>query len=84
MGVIDAKTNLWLQSVVTNSNSHSVAVDPSNNHTYLWPRVAKLDARKHFQIVWHPGGDPQAAADPLDGGDNDFPHVFTLGADGEL
>ena len=32
-----------------------VRVDPSNNHTYLWPRVAKLDARKHFQIVWNPG-----------------------------
>ena len=27
----------------------------SNNHTYLWPRVAELDARGHFQIVWNPG-----------------------------
>jgi hypothetical protein len=35
MGVIDAKTNLWLQNVVTNSNSHSVAVDPSNNHAFV-------------------------------------------------
>jgi branched-chain amino acid transport system substrate-binding protein len=32
-----------------------VRIDPSNNHTYLWPRVAKLDARGHFQIVWNPG-----------------------------
>jgi hypothetical protein len=35
MGVIDAGTNLWLQNVVTNSNSHSVAVDPSNNHAFV-------------------------------------------------
>jgi branched-chain amino acid transport system substrate-binding protein len=32
-----------------------VRIDPSNNHTYLWPRVAKLDARGQFQIVWNPG-----------------------------
>src|SRR5262249_4335323 len=32
-----------------------VRIDPTNNHTYLWPRVAKLDARGHFQIVWNPG-----------------------------
>jgi len=35
MGVIDAKTNLWLVNVVTNSNSHSIAVDPSNNHAFV-------------------------------------------------
>jgi len=35
MGVIDAKTNLWLQSVTTNANSHSVAVDPNNNHAFV-------------------------------------------------
>jgi hypothetical protein len=35
MGVIDASTNLWLQSVVTNSNSHSISVDPSNNHAFV-------------------------------------------------
>lgn len=35
LGVIDAKTNLWLQNVSTNSNSHSVAVDPSNNHVFV-------------------------------------------------
>jgi branched-chain amino acid transport system substrate-binding protein len=32
-----------------------VRIDASNNHTYLWPRVAKLDARGAFQIVWNPG-----------------------------
>jgi hypothetical protein len=35
MGVIDAATNLWLQNVVTNTNSHSVAVDPGNNHAFV-------------------------------------------------
>jgi hypothetical protein len=35
LGVIDAKTNLWLQNVPTNANSHSVAVDPSNNHAFV-------------------------------------------------
>lgn len=35
LGVIDAKTNQWLQNVTTNSNSHSVAVDPSNNHVFV-------------------------------------------------
>jgi hypothetical protein len=35
MGVIDAQTNLWLQSVATNSNSHSISVDPSNNHAFV-------------------------------------------------
>ncbi len=32
-----------------------VRIDASNNHTYLWPRVAKLDAKGAFQIVWNPG-----------------------------
>lgn len=35
MGVIDAKTNTWLQNVTTNSNSHSVAVDSGNNHAFV-------------------------------------------------
>ncbi|MBV8575825.1 MAG: transporter substrate-binding domain-containing protein [Acetobacteraceae bacterium] len=32
-----------------------VQIDPSNNHTYLWPRVAELDAQSRFRIVWDPG-----------------------------
>ena len=32
-----------------------VRIDPENNHTYLWPRVARLDRHKRFQIVWNPG-----------------------------
>ena len=32
LGVIDAKTNTWLENVTTNSNSHSIAVDSTNNH----------------------------------------------------
>jgi hypothetical protein len=35
LGVIDAKTNTWLVNVVTNSNSHSIAVDSSNNHVLV-------------------------------------------------
>ena len=35
MGVIDAATNVWLQNVTTNSNSHSIAVDSSNNHAFV-------------------------------------------------
>lgn len=35
LGVIDAATNQWLQNVNTNSNSHSIAVDPSNNHVFV-------------------------------------------------
>ncbi len=35
LGVIDAKTNTWLVNVTTNSNSHSVAVDPSTNHVFV-------------------------------------------------
>ena len=35
MGVIDAGTNTWLANVPTNTNSHSIAVDPSNNHAFV-------------------------------------------------
>jgi hypothetical protein len=35
MGVIDAKTHQWLQNVTTGSNSHSIAVDSSNNHAFV-------------------------------------------------
>jgi len=35
LGVIDAATNQWLTNVTTNSNSHSIAVDPSNNHVFV-------------------------------------------------
>ncbi len=35
MGVIDAASNQWLANVPTNTNSHSVAVDPKNNHAFV-------------------------------------------------
>jgi hypothetical protein len=35
MGVIDAATNVWLQNVTTGANSHSIAVDSSNNHAFV-------------------------------------------------
>jgi branched-chain amino acid transport system substrate-binding protein len=47
-----------------------VRIDPNNNHTYLWPRVARLDARRSFQIVWNPGvrvkPDPYCVVPSLD------------------
>lgn len=35
MGVIDAKTNQWLENVTTNSNSHSISVDSTSNHAFV-------------------------------------------------
>jgi hypothetical protein len=35
MGVIDAASNTWLVNVPTNTNSHSVAVDPNTNHAFV-------------------------------------------------
>lgn len=47
-----------------------VRIERENNHTYLWPRVARLDARGHFQIVWNPGvqvrPDPYSVVQSLD------------------
>ena len=31
-----------------------VRIDATTNHTFLWPRVARLDERGQFQIVWDP------------------------------
>ena len=35
MGVIDAGTNQWLFNLPTNSNSHSISVDPKTNHAFV-------------------------------------------------
>ena len=35
LGVIDAGTNTWLVNVPTNTNSHSVSVDSTNNHVFV-------------------------------------------------
>lgn len=35
MGVIDAKSHQWLENVSTGANSHSIAVDSSNNHAFV-------------------------------------------------
>ena len=42
MGVIDAKTNEWLVNVPTNTNSHSIAVDPSTNHVFVPSQAGAL------------------------------------------
>ncbi|MCK0207997.1 transporter substrate-binding domain-containing protein [Starkeya koreensis] len=47
-----------------------VRIDAQNNHTFLWPRVARLDAKGQFQIVWNPGTrvkpDPYCVVQSLD------------------
>ena len=54
-----------------------VRIDASNNHTYLWPRVAKLDARGTFHTVWNPGvrvkPDPYCVVMSLDDWSADLP-----------
>jgi hypothetical protein len=35
MGVIDAGKRVWLENVTTNSNSHSISVDSTNNHAFV-------------------------------------------------
>lgn len=32
-----------------------VRIDPENNHSYLWPRIARVDRNGRFQTVWDPG-----------------------------
>lgn len=47
-----------------------VRIDPENNHTYLWPRIARVDGQGRFQIVWNPGvrvkPDPYCVVQSLD------------------
>ncbi|MBC7578594.1 MAG: transporter substrate-binding domain-containing protein [Tardiphaga sp.] len=47
-----------------------VKIDPENNHAFLWPRIARLDARGKFQTVWNPGvrikPDPYCVVQSLD------------------
>jgi len=35
LGVIDAKTNLWIANVPTAKNAHSVAANPANNRIFV-------------------------------------------------
>ena len=47
-----------------------VRIDAENNHTFLWPRVARLDSAGRFQTVWNPGvrvkPDPYCVVQSLD------------------
>ena len=56
-----------------------VKIDAENNHTYLWPRVARLDAAGRFQTVWNPGmrvkPDPYCVVQSLDDWSADFVHA---------
>jgi hypothetical protein len=35
LGIIDAAANAFVKNLATNTNSHSVAVDSSNNHIFV-------------------------------------------------
>jgi DNA-binding beta-propeller fold protein YncE len=35
VGIIDARTNQWLQNIPTVLGAHSVAADPKNNHIFV-------------------------------------------------
>ncbi|RJF76336.1 transporter substrate-binding domain-containing protein [Rhodopseudomonas palustris] len=47
-----------------------VRIDRENNHTYLWPRIARLDGQGRFRTVWNPGvrikPDPYCVVQSLD------------------
>ncbi|MFA5122632.1 transporter substrate-binding domain-containing protein [Zavarzinia sp.] len=47
-----------------------IRIDPDNNHTELWPRVARVNAAGAFEIVWDAGArvkpDPYFVAPSLD------------------
>ena len=55
-----------------------VRIDAENNHTFLWPRVARLDSAGRFQIVWNPGvrvrPDPYCVVQSLDDWSTDGLH----------
>lgn len=47
-----------------------VRIDSENNHTWLWPRIARVDRQGRFQVVWNPGvrikPDPYCVVQSLD------------------
>ncbi|WP_031335833.1 transporter substrate-binding domain-containing protein [Rhodopseudomonas sp. B29] len=47
-----------------------VRIDRENNHTYLWPRIARLDSEGRFRMIWNPGvrirPDPYCVVQSLD------------------
>lgn len=47
-----------------------VRIDRENNHTYLWPRIARVDGQGRFRTVWNPGvrikPDPYCVVQSLD------------------
>ncbi|MCJ8144498.1 transporter substrate-binding domain-containing protein [Ancylobacter sp. A5.8] len=47
-----------------------VRIDGETNHTWLWPRVGRVDAQGRFQVVWNPGmrvkPDPYCVVQSLD------------------
>lgn len=55
-----------------------VRIDRDNNHTYLWPRVARLNAAGRFELVWNARmpvkPDPYRVTQTLDGWPDDAVH----------
>ena len=55
-----------------------IRIDPENNHTFVWPRIARLDGTGRFQIVWNPGmrvkPDPYCIVQRLDAWSADDVH----------
>lgn len=47
-----------------------VRIDSETNHTWLWPRIARIDRQGRFQVVWNPGvrikPDPYCVVQSLD------------------
>jgi branched-chain amino acid transport system substrate-binding protein len=62
--------NSALRGVQFEAPQGSVAIDPENNHCFLWPRVARLDGSKRFQVVMDLGArmkpDPYFLSAPAD------------------
>jgi hypothetical protein len=51
LGVIDAKTNTWIENVPTIFPSHSVAVNPTNNHIFVPVVLSGVIGEDNFGIA---------------------------------
>jgi branched-chain amino acid transport system substrate-binding protein len=59
-----------------------IRIDADNNHTFLWPRIARIDDQKKFRIIWNPGvrikPDPYCVVQSLDDWSLDHLHSADL------
>jgi hypothetical protein len=68
LGVIDAGSNLLIETIPQSQNSHSVAADSERNHIYV-PQVAP------FAVVG-PGGDTTSVGAGICGGSSGCVAVY--------